>query len=147
MYRGFESLPDRLFLCWGERTMQNRRPAGSLGSKLFVLALLVASASCSSSTPQGWQESDLMGQRFVYQGDGYTEVFRFEERGVLLCTLAREGEIPIAPAFYWKIDSQGVLLISGYPDFRKPIKYELVEKKENTFKLLAGGESLTWVRD
>lgn len=89
-----------------------------------------------------WQISDLIGKHLILRSDdGGVEHSRFEADGKAMITFFETpNSPPVAPLLYWKIDSEGTLLLSIFEDMSKPNKHQLLARNGNNYIVRRNGK-------
>jgi hypothetical protein len=110
-------------------------------------AVIVAGCNRSNALarprPGGWTQGDLVNKCLVYERADGAEKSRYNSDGTFVVTILTDGQPPVAPLFYWTIDSDGYLLESPFDNMLDALKTRLV-KREGSKISVARGDGTTY---
>jgi hypothetical protein len=111
---------------------------------LTILAAVIVSGCNRSNAvarprPGGWTQGDLVNKCLVYERADGADKSRYNSDGTIAVTILTDGQPPIAPLFYWTIDSDGYLLESPFDDMSDARKSRLV-RREGSKLFVARGD-------
>jgi hypothetical protein len=88
--------------------------------------------------PGGWTQGDLVNKCLVYERADGADKSRYNSDGTIAVTILTDGQPPVAPLFYWTIDSDGYLLESPFDDMSDARKTRLVKREGSTLSVARG---------